>query len=91
MEVSAYRFHEEDPLAFSDGKPVCMSGCLCVSILHSTLLASGVKVEWRIADILNYNLPSPKCFIEHVNQSAGDQSLGGSATTVTSYVWVYTW
>ena len=26
-----------------------------------------------------------------VNKSAGDQGLGGAATTVTSYVWVYTW
>lgn len=69
MEVSAYRFHEEDPLAF----------------------AEGVKVVWRVSDILNYNLPSPKCFIEAVNRSAGDQSLGGAPTVVTSYVWVYTW
>ena len=69
MEVSAYRFHEEDPLAFSDG----------------------VKVTWRISDILNYKIPSPKCFIETVNASAGDQALGGAPTTVTSYVWVYTW
>ena len=69
MEVSAYRFHEEDPLAFTEG----------------------VKVVWRISDILNYDRPSPKCFIETVNASAGDQSLGGAATVVTSYVWVYTW
>ena len=46
---------------------------------------------WRISDILNYKLPSPKCFIETVNTSVGDQSLGGAPTAVTSYVWTYTW
>ena len=52
---------------------------------------AGVRLVWRIADILNYNLPSPKCFIETLNASTGDQGLGGAPTTVTSYVWVYTW
>ena len=53
--------------------------------------SEGVKVVWRISDILNYNRRSPKCFIQTVNKSAGDQSLGGAPTTVTSYVWAYTW
>eukprot|EP01045_Picozoa_sp_COSAG04_P006906 COSAG04_NODE_348_length_16121_cov_7.375172_15_plen_100_part_00 len=80
LEVSAYRFHEEDPLAF-DG---------------------GVRLVWRIADILNYDrnigstwrggASSPKCWIEGpVNAAAGDQGLEAAPTTVSSYVWVYTW
>ena len=39
-----------------------------------SLVPTGVKVTWRIADILNYNLPSPKCFIETVSKSAALRS-----------------
>ena len=53
--------------------------------------SGGVKLHWRIAEYINFKLPSPKCFINEPNVTAGDKSLGGAPTTVTSYVWVYTW
>eukprot|EP01052_Picozoa_sp_SAG31_P036207 SAG31_NODE_4483_length_3196_cov_36.451082_2_plen_97_part_00 len=96
MEVSAYRFHEEDPLAFTDGESAVHYSLWFVRTVFALSVAAyscaaGVRLVWRISDILNYNLLSPKCFIETVNTSAGDQDLGGGPTTVSSYVWVYTW
>jgi hypothetical protein len=70
LEVSAYRFHEEDPVAFS----------------------GGVRLLWRIGDYINTQThpESPKCFIDA--PGAGDKPVGTPLnTTVTSYVWVYTW
>ena len=52
----------------------------------------GVRLLWRIGDYINPEThpESPKCFIDA--PGAGDKPVGTPLnTTVTSYVWVYTW
>jgi hypothetical protein len=102
MEVSAYRFHEVRTPASMHATPEKSLSQISPSLSLSAwrvgglqedplAFSGGVKLHWRIAEYINFKLPSPKCFINEPNATAGDKSLGGAPTTVTSYVWVYTW